>query len=215
MRYLNMAVWAWLGMACSALAAPTGRATEHGPLDSSPRTSRARFVSDEAPAPESLESPAETTEEGLGLDERVAPLSQTRSDVALETANVPRDFAAERARQQQVLDGTNTSRLWYGTSCYWEPTRFCHRPLHFEEVNLERYGYSFGVAQPFVSAAAFFATVPILPYKIAADRPRCVYNLGYDRPGSRVPFRRQRLPWRPGAAVVQAGVVTGLVFIIP
>jgi hypothetical protein len=106
---------------------------------------------------------------------------------------------------------------WDGNVFNWSASKSYHYPLYFEEVNLERYGYQcHPVAQPFVSGAHFFLTIPTLPYQMTANPPReCIYTLGHYRPGSCVPWRRNHLPWDPRAAAVEAGVVVGLVFLIP
>ena len=105
---------------------------------------------------------------------------------------LPKDYAAE-CLQQGVsgLDGACANRCWSPTSYRWDPTCLCYRPLYFEEINLERYGYGCcDCLQPAVSAAHFFATVPVLPYCMAIDCPcQCEYALGTYRPGSCPPWR--------------------------
>jgi hypothetical protein len=92
-----------------------------------------------------------------------------------------------------------------------------HRPLYFEEINLERYGYGcHDCLQPFASAAHFFATVPALPYCIGANCPgECQYTLGHYRPGSCPPWRCHRPPVSALGALAEGGVWTGMVFLIP
>ena len=108
------------------------------------------------------------------------------------------------------------SRPWALYAFWWEAPATCHQPLYFEEVNLERYGYRHSMIQPAVSAAHFFATVPALPYLIAAEPPcDCVYTLGHGRPGSAVPYRIHYPPLSLKGAIAEAGVVTGLFFAIP
>lgn len=106
---------------------------------------------------------------------------------------LPPDYAANwLARQGQLLDGMAPGRDWMASAYIWQAPVFCHQPLYYEEVNLERHGYSFGVVQPAVSAAHFFGTTALLPYKFVAEgRRECVYTLGHYRPGSKVPFHRQ------------------------
>jgi len=119
---------------------------------------------------------------------------------------------------EEPVDGTwaGADRGWAPFAYLWEAPAVCHQPLYFEEVNLERHGYSFGLAQPVLSGAHFFGTVPLLPYKMAAQRPRdCVFTLGHYRPGSYAPWQVHRLPLRLDAAAVQGGVVAGLIFLIP
>ncbi len=108
-------------------------------------------------------------------------------------------------------------RLWPIETYYWAAAATRHNPLYFEEVNAERYGYTrCQLTQPFVSAAHFFGTLPALPYLMGADCPReCDYTLGHYRPGSCVPWQRHYWPVSLRGAAVQAGIVTGTVFVIP
>jgi hypothetical protein len=123
-------------------------------------------------------------------------------------------FAAE-VPQPHGLGGIR-ARPWADRSFAWEASGLCHRPLYFQEVNLERYGYSFPLAQPVVSAAHFFGRIPALPYLMTVDAPhRCVYTLGHYRPGSCAPLAWHLVPFDPLAAAAQAGAVTGLVYLIP
>lgn len=50
---------------------------------------------------------------------------------------------------------------------------FRHRPLYFEEKNLERCGKSFGVFQNAVSGIRFLANTMCLPYRMGEQRPDC------------------------------------------
>ena len=55
----------------------------------------------------------------------------------------------------------------------WKASGLCHKPLYFEDVQLERYGHSWNpVVQPFMSAAHFFVSVPLLPYKMGLQSAR-------------------------------------------
>ena len=81
------------------------------------------------------------------------------------------------------LSGTQPRSL---CTC-WQPTNFYHRPLLFEDANLERYGNHFRF-QNLASTARFLGTIPILPYKIGSrGLNHRVYNLQYERPGDCVP----------------------------
>lgn len=91
----------------------------------------------------------------------------------------------------------------------------CHRPLLFSDPRVERYGHHCGCLQPLISAGQFYATFPALPYLVTAqDRCQCVPPGGSFCASNR---------WRPGAggplrvdaAVVEAVVITGLIFLIP
>lgn len=104
------------------------------------------------------------------------------------------------AEPQFALAGQR--KHWLGAGRGWSPNEFCwtapglmHRPLYFEEINLERYGYSQGCLQPALSVATFAGNVALLPYQMTLDHPCCpIYSLGYDRPGDCVPYRCYRLP---------------------
>ena len=63
------------------------------------------------------------------------------------------------------------TRVWQPITFTWKASALCHKPLYFEEVALERYGHTVGLGlQPVVSAAHFFLTVPVLPYKMGSTR---------------------------------------------
>jgi hypothetical protein len=99
----------------------------------------------------------------------------------------------------------------------WKASGLCHKPLYFEEVQLERYGHTFGpVAQPFVSGAHFFANIAILPYKMGINPPNeCQYALGYYRPGDCAPYMIPPVPLSARGGLYQAGAVVGAVALFP
>ncbi len=100
------------------------------------------------------------------------------------------------------------------TTFNWKATGTCHKPLYFEDVQLERYGHSWNpVVQPFMSAAHFFVSVPLLPYKMGLNPPsECVYSLGYYRPGSCAPYLLEPIPFSLRAAVFEALGAAGFGF---
>jgi len=99
----------------------------------------------------------------------------------------------------------------------WLASDLCYNPLYFEDVALERYGHSYHpLIQPFVSVGKFSGQLAGLPYQMVIDSPRkAMYPLGYYRPGEYAPCLLYQVPWNTEAAAVQAGVVTGLFFLIP
>ncbi len=99
----------------------------------------------------------------------------------------------------------------------WAASGLCHKPLYFEQVQLERYGHEIGpILQPLVSSAHFFGSIPLLPYKMGIHPPNeCQYPLGYYRPGSCAPYMMQPFPWSLRGAAVQAAAVTGAAALIP
>ncbi|MGE3818310.1 MAG: hypothetical protein AB7I30_02655 [Isosphaeraceae bacterium] len=111
-------------------------------------------------------------------------------------------------------------RDWHPNRKYWAAAATCHMPLYFQDAVLERYGYSmeqrFGptgrflsypiddpkqskqrnqLIQPFFSAGLFAAQIVALPYNLIVDPPwEAEYDLGYYRPGDRVPTDVYYLP---------------------
>jgi hypothetical protein len=108
-------------------------------------------------------------------------------------------------------------RVWPEITYTWKASALCHKPLYFEDVQLERYGHSWlPDVQPLVSGAHFFGSVAILPYKMGLETPNeCIYALGHYRPGSCAPYYIEALPFTWRAAAFQAGVVTGINFALP
>jgi hypothetical protein len=108
-------------------------------------------------------------------------------------------------------------RKFASTMFTWTAAGYCHKPLYFEDWNLERYGHSHGrLLDPFVSAAHFFVTLPVLPYKMGVELPwECVYPLGHYRPGNCAPWTCPAVPISARGFAVEAATVTGLVFLLP
>ncbi|CAN5692026.1 hypothetical protein BH23PLA1_BH23PLA1_32380 [soil metagenome] len=104
-------------------------------------------------------------------------------------------------------------RQWAPRRKLWVAAATCHGPLYFQDAVLERYGQgveqSVGpigrflsyplddptqtqqrnqIAQPFVSAGLFAAQIVLWPYNLIMDPPgEAEYDLGYHRPGDRIP----------------------------
>jgi hypothetical protein len=109
------------------------------------------------------------------------------------------------------------SRQWLASTMTWKASGVCHKPLYFEEVQLERYGHSAGpVVQPVLSGAGFVLNVIALPYKAGIHPPHeCQYPLGYYRPGNCAPWLMPPIPLSIRAGLLAAGVYVGGVFAIP
>jgi hypothetical protein len=146
------------------------------------------------------------------------PLTALGIHIGLPSGDLPVDHAAACWESMNQTSGSLAGgRCWPGYVYHWDATSLCYRPLYFEEINLERYGYGCcACLQPAASAAHFFATVPALPYCMAVECPcECVYTLGHYRPGSCPPWRRHCPPCDPLAAAAEGGVLTGMIFLIP
>lgn len=108
-------------------------------------------------------------------------------------------------------------RQFIPSAVEWKASGLCHKPLYFEDVQLERYGHEVGpVLQPLISSAHFFGNMLILPYKMGIHPPgECQYPLGYYRPGDCAPYMIQPFPFSLRGAAAQAGFVTGSAALIP
>jgi hypothetical protein len=108
-------------------------------------------------------------------------------------------------------------RNWIPSKVTWKASNLVHKPLYFEEVNLERYGQTVGpVLEPVISSAHFFANIAVLPYKMGVHLPyECQYPLGYYRPGDCAPWIIPPVPLSLRGAIFQAGAVAGTFWAIP
>jgi hypothetical protein len=118
------------------------------------------------------------------------------------------------ATQTLALD---SGRTWPQTCYTWKASGLCHKPLYFEQPHMERYGHSWGpVLDSVVSGAHFFASVPLLPYRMGLEPPcECIYPLGHYRPGSCAPRYIEPWPFSIRGGALQATAVTGLIFAVP
>ena len=120
--------------------------------------------------------------------------------------------------ETELLDQTPYKERNFDEIVYaWEPTNLSYNPLYFEDAPLERYGHTHHpLLQPFVSATRFGVQLVGLPYQMTIDpiyKKR--YTLGYYRPGEYAPKKLYQIPLNLDAAIVEAGVVTGMFFLIP
>jgi hypothetical protein len=116
------------------------------------------------------------------------------------------------------LGGIRTAqRDWVDSTFVWHASALCHKPLYFEQVQLERYGHTTGpFSQPFVSGAHFFVTLATLPYKMAINPPHeCQYSLGYYRPGSCAPWMIPPIPLSLRGAAAETAAILGGIHLIP
>ncbi len=110
-----------------------------------------------------------------------------------------------------------TPRTWSPITMTWAASNLCHKPLYFQEVNLERYGHTAGpIAQPIISSAHFFANIAVLPYKMGVHSPHeCQYALGYYRPGNCAPWIIPPVPLSVKGSLYQAAAMTGTALLVP
>ena len=115
------------------------------------------------------------------------------------------------------LEGETFRPRRFATTMFtWKAAGYCHKPLYFEDWQLERYGHSHGALDPVLSAAHFFVTLPVLPYKMGVELPwECMYPLGYYRPGSCAPWMVTAVQISLRGLAVRAATITGIVFLVP
>jgi hypothetical protein len=149
-------------------------------------------------------APGDTTTSGIVLPRAPSP-TEAR---AIRPIPVPEEFVPLGARE------------WTPSRKAWAAAATCHLPLYFQDASLERYGHSaeqfFGPAgrymsyplddpkesnqrsqilQPFMSFGLFIVQIAALPYNAVMDPPwEAEYDLGYYRPGDRVPTDVYYLP---------------------
>jgi len=130
---------------------------------------------------------------------------------------VPENIADKVFSKEPVEDYPyGYQRDWAPTTAMWEAPAFFHRPLYFEEVNLERYGHKHKHLQPAISVAHFFANTAALPYKMGAYPPcERIYTLGHYRPGDCNPHDKHGLPWSLRGAVYTGATYSGLILLAP
>jgi len=150
---------------------------------------------------------------GAGQIYSLKPIKTVKADIRPNEGKLPKNHAAF-AFSQPAKAPIEDKLGW--KPFHWEAPATSHRPLYFENINLERHGYSFGIAQPLVSAGHFAGSTVILPYRMIAE-PACepVYTLGHVRPGTPTPFQ---IHWPPPSAlsgVGEAALIVGLICAIP
>ena len=108
-------------------------------------------------------------------------------------------------------------RNFMTTTAQWKASGLCHKPLLFEDVQLERYGHEIGpVMQPIASTAHFFGNIFVMPYKSGIHPPNeCQYALGYYRPGNCAPWTVGPIPISLRGGLSQAAAVAGVNFALP
>jgi hypothetical protein len=99
------------------------------------------------------------------------------------------------------------------------PTRyticFKHRPLYYEQRNLERCGQSCGCLQNGFSAAAFLWNTAILPYQIGRQHCDCLVPAGGDcKTCQSYPCDCKLLPCDLHGLSVQAAALAGFTFLL-
>lgn len=150
---------------------------------------------------------------GNPADTPPTPGSPTSTRLEISRAPSPTEARPIRAIPVPEEFVPLPKREWNPNRKYWAAAATCHLPLYFQDASLERYGYSveqyFGpvgrymtfpvddprqskqrnqLLQPIFSSGLFAAQIVLLPFNMLMDPPwEAEYDLGYYRPGDRVP----------------------------
>ncbi len=129
---------------------------------------------------------------------------------------MPEDVSAKEFANQPTIDETLPDHLPPDIFCSHTPWPICYRPLYFEDIPLERYGYNVGYLQTGLSGVKFFGSVALAPYKMTRRPPRsCQCSNGFSRVGDRpLPcYGNRRFQW--DAALVEGAAIAAVAFILP
>lgn len=190
---------------------PAPRRTE--PAESSTQRNAPPPIIDPAPASE-LPAPITTEAQPMFAPLQLSGINRATTSIATPKGEVPLNLA-ERAMPGAPQPLAPPDEAIHVTAPFYSTPRvpdFTHRPLYFEERALERNGRTIGVLQPGLSAAHFFGTIPILPYKMGAQpEARPVYTGdGIDPPSDHLTIRQ-----RVRGVMAEAGVILGLNYALP
>ncbi len=161
-------------------------------------------------------SSVDCSQDGAACDQELANLMHNTIDKISLDVSVPGKIGDAFPCECTLGDLKFVPRDWPCITYTWKASALCHKPLYFEETQLERYGHSRGpILDPFVSVAHFFVSVPLLPYKMGVELPfECEYSLGYYRPGSCAPWMIEPVPLSLRGALFEGGAAAGTALII-
>jgi hypothetical protein len=143
-------------------------------------------------------------------------LEETRANLNIKPGDTSLKFPEEEKIGGPVAYQSKTSQ-YPAQRINFENTFLVHRRLHFEELNAERYGWDFGILQPFISTAYFYKDCLLLPYSLASGFNEGFWDSSSGKclPGSPTPYTL----YPPGLSITggafEGVVVTGLAFFIP
>jgi hypothetical protein len=191
--------------------------------------STAEGRSDESPSdvnsPETDDADTdETMDEDRDTNNETAQRNQRRIDllrrplrliriVAATDAPVPNSVADEVLGQSDDVLISSSGQTVPQPSRY--TTSFCHRPLYFEELNLERCGNTYGCATNAVSGFHFLTNTAMLPYRLATQRPDCTEPTRGDcQTCQEYSHDIEPFGFEPRGVLVEAAAAAGFVFLM-
>lgn len=151
-------------------------------------------------------------------------VTEVRVEVEKSEAKIPENIAGEMLGKYEPVYVMNEGWTEYtDRSIYW----ISHRPLYFEDPNLERCGLNRnGIFEPIVSAALFYSNAALLPMHMGVQSPCCTVRSKGDCPACHKYGEecylvsrdlKKLLMTKEGLRGVayEALAITGLVFLIP
>lgn len=179
---------------------------------------QASFADDDEADEEDTEDQQEATDsteshKNRRLDALKRPLSTVRITANSGGENVPVSRAPDVLGDQPAVHISSTDAAPPTFDRY--TLRFCHRPLYFEERNLERCGKTYGCATNAVSGFYFLTNTAMLPYRIASQRPDCtVATPGDCKTCQQFDCDIEPLGHEPRGALLEAAAAAGFVFLL-
>lgn len=145
-----------------------------------------------------------------------APVRRAALDIRPTEGRLPDNQAKQVLADEQAGALDQLAQPWSAINYQWKAAAVSHRPLYFQDNNLERYGHHHGIFEPAISAAKFFGRIPVMPYLVGATPcDECEYALGYYRPGDCVPLHHTHPKLSLPGAACQALATTGAILVIP
>ncbi len=141
------------------------------------------------------------------------PITEIKIDLYVDDESVPDDLASRHSPPQEevwitalAVEAPRPDRYTIG---------FMHRPLYYQQPNLERCGRSFDYFQNAVSGIQFLANTIVLPYKMAKNRPDCpVPSRGDCQSCQAYPSSLNPLPLDCQATLTEAATLAGFSFLL-
>ena len=174
-------------------------------------------------------SAAEQPESQAEVDPRIKNLRRPTSEIRLQAdyvrGSVPLDVAAEIEGTAEIEGGIEPFgvRSLAGSVSIFDryPAPMYHRPLYFEELNLERCGVGCGYFQNALSGARFVTGTLLLPYRMATENPHVLVPSHGDCRSQQtfateiMPLRRGPSGWLQCSGILsEAAVIAGFSFLL-
>ena len=145
--------------AVQAMMQNRSSATQNPFGDEEPKLQRVPSLAPPAAVPPEASQPQELAQ-ALPYNCPRREICQELSDISTNIAAEPGEFPVECG----LGDEQFSPRNFQSTLFAWKASSLCHKPLYFEDVELERYGQTCSpLFQPIISAAKFYLRCPFCP----------------------------------------------------